>query len=147
VADTMISKEDELRKVPLFSKLSKKSLKEIERIADVVTRPAGEVLLNEGAMGFEFIMILEGQAKAEECGKLIGRLSQNHFFGEVSLVAHRPGPATITAETAVKLLVVEPGYFENLLQQVPGLWKEIAIALCDYIPNACAFPLDTETRL
>ena len=111
----------------------------------MVTRPAGEVLVKEGAIGFDFLMILEGQAKAEQCGKVIGRLSQNDFFGEVSLVAHRPGPATVTAETAVTLLVVEPGYFEDLVQQVPDLWKEIAIALCEYIPDACDFPLDMET--
>jgi CRP-like cAMP-binding protein len=141
----MTSKEDELRKVPLFSKLGKKNLKEIARIADVVERPAGEVLVKEGALGFDFLLILEGQAKAEECGKVIGRLSQNDFFGEVSLIAHRPGPATVTAETAVKLLVVGPGYFEDLLEQAPDLWKEMAIALCGYIPNTCNFPLDTET--
>ena len=145
MAERMITKEDELRKVPLFSKLGKKNLKEICRIADVVTRPAGEVLVKEGAIDFDFLMILEGQAKAEQCGKVIGRLSQNDFFGEVSLVAHRPGPATVTAETAVTLLVVEPGYFEDLVQQVPDLWKEIAIALCEYIPDACDFPLDMET--
>jgi CRP-like cAMP-binding protein len=144
VADRTITKEDQLRKVPLFSKLGKKNLKEVARIADIVARPAGEVLVKEGAMGFDFLMILEGQAKAEECGKLIGRLSPNDFFGEVSLVAHRPGPATLTAETDVRLLVVGPGYFEDLLEQVPDLWKEIAVALCDYIPNTCHFRLDTE---
>jgi hypothetical protein len=145
VAERMTTKEDELRRVPLFSKLGKRSLKEIGRIADVVTRPAGEVLVKEGALGFDFLMILDGQARAEQCGKVIGRLAQDDFFGEVSLIAHRPGPATITAETAVRLLVVEPGYFEDLLEQVPDLWKEIAIALCEYIPDACDFPLDLET--
>ncbi len=140
-----ITKEEELRRVPLFSKLSKKNLAEIVRIADVVERPAGEVLVKEDALSFEFLMILEGQAKAEQCGKLLGRLSQDDFFGEVSLIAHRPGPATVTAETIVRLLVVEPRYFEDLLEKVPGLWKEIAIALCDYIPSACNFPLEMET--
>jgi CRP-like cAMP-binding protein len=141
VAEKRMTKEDELRKVPLFSKLSKKNLAEIARIADVVERPAGEVLVREDALSFEFLMILEGQTKAEQCGKLLGRLSQNDFFGEISLIAHRPSPATVTAETPVKLLVVEPGYFEDLLDKVPALWKQIAIALCDYVPSTCDFPL------
>jgi CRP-like cAMP-binding protein len=145
VAEKVVSKEDELRKVPLFSKLGKRNLVEIARIADVVERPAGEVLVKEDAMGFEFVMVLEGQAKAEQCGKVIGRLSQNDFFGEIGLIAHRPGPATVTAETAMRLLVVEPGYFEDLLEKAPDLWREIAIALCNYIPNACDFPFDMET--
>lgn len=139
------TKEDELRNVPLFSKLSKKNLAEIARIADVVERPAGEVLVKEESLSFEFVMILEGQAKAEQCGKLLGRLSQNDFFGEISLIAQRPGAATVTTETAVRLLVVEPGYFEDLLEKAPDLWKEMAIALCDYIPSTCDFPLEVET--
>ncbi len=142
MADKTISKEDQLRKVPLFSKLSKKSLTEIARMADVIERPAGEVLVTEDALSFEFVMILEGQAKAENCGRLLGRLSQNDFFGEVSLIARRPGPATVTAETPVKLLVVDPRQFDHLLEEVPGLWKEIAVALCDYLPSTCDFPLE-----
>lgn len=142
MTETMMSKEDELRKVPLFSKLGRKHLAEIARVADVVDRPAGEVLVKEGVLGFEFVMILEGQAKAEECGREIGKLSANDFFGEISLIARRPGPATVTSETPVRLLVVEPGYFDDVLAQAPDLWKEIAIALCDYVPATCDFPLD-----
>jgi len=145
VAEKRVTKEDGLRKVPLFSKLGKKNLAEIARIADVIERPAGEVLVKEDALSFEFVMILEGQAKAEQCGKLLGRLSENDFFGEIGLIAHRPSPATVTAETTVRLLVVEPRYFYDLLEQAPDLWKEIAIALCDYIPSTCDFPLEMET--
>ena len=141
-----VTKEDELRKVPLFSKLDKKSLVEIAQLADVVERPAVEVLVTEDTVGREFVMILECLAKAEQCGKVINRLSQNDFFGEIALIALRPIAATVTAETVVRLLVVEKRYFENLLERAPGLWKEIAIALCDYIPNTCDFPLAAETQ-
>jgi CRP-like cAMP-binding protein len=130
--------------VPLFSKLSKKNLAEIARITDMVEVKAGDVLVKEDTLNFEFIMILEGQAKAEQCGRMLGRLSQNDFFGEVSLIARRPNPATVTAETAMRLLVVEPRYFYALLDKTPDLWKEMAIALCDYIPSVCYFPLETE---
>jgi CRP-like cAMP-binding protein len=135
MAKKTMTKEDQLRKVPLFSKLGKKHLLEIARIADVVEVPAGEVLENEGAIGQQFAMILEGQATVEQNGKVVNRLSQNDFFGEIALIANRPRTATVTAETAMRLLAVERGYFADLLEQTPGLWKEIAIALCHYIPN------------
>jgi CRP-like cAMP-binding protein len=144
VAQKSISKEDELRKVPLFSKLSKKTLAEIARIADVFEQPAGKVLLKEDLPNIEFVMILEGEAKAEHCGRLLGRLSQNDFFGEVSLISRRPVPATVTAETPMRLLVVEPRYFDALLERAPELWREIAIALCEYLPSTCDFPLEIE---
>jgi CRP-like cAMP-binding protein len=131
----VVSKEDQLRKVPLFSKLGKKSMTEIARIADVVDVPAGEVFVKQGELGNQFIMILEGKAKVEKDGKLVNHLSPNDFFGEVALIANRPRTATVTAETAMRVLAVERGYFDDLLENTPGLWKEIAIALCHYIPN------------
>ena len=130
----VISKEDRLKQVPLFSNLHKKNLAEIAHISDVVEVPAGEVLVEEGGRGDQFIMILEGEAKVTQNGEVVNRLSENDFFGEIALVAHRRRAATVTAETPMKVLVVPAGYFSNLLEQTPGLWKEIAIAMSHYIP-------------
>jgi len=131
----VVSKEDQLKKVPLFSKLDKKHLTEIARIADVVDVPAGEVLLEEGGFGDQFLMILEGQAKVEKNGKVVNHLSENDFFGEIALVAHRPRTATVTSETAMRVLAVHGSHFKDLLENTPGLWKEMAIALSHYIPS------------
>ena len=95
----------------------------------------GEVLVKEGEIGNQFIMILEGKAKVEKDGKVVNHLAQNDFFGEIALIANRPRRATVTAETAMRILAVERGYFDDLLENTPGLWKEIAIALCNYITN------------
>jgi len=134
MAEKIVSKEDRLRHVPLFSKLSKKHMAEIVRIADVSDAPSGEVLVKQGAIGRQFMLILEGEAKVERDGEVINRLSENDFFGEIALIAHRPHTATVTAETDMKVLVVHTSYFADLLEQTPGLWKEMAIALCHYIP-------------
>ena len=130
-----MTKEDRLRKVPLFSTLDKRHLAEIVRIADVADVPAGKVMERMGAIGHQFVLILEGQATVEQNGKVINRLSENDFFGEIALIANRPRTATVTADTAMKVLVVERNYFAELLEATPGLWKEIAIALCSYIPS------------
>jgi len=131
----VVSKEDQLKKVPLFSNLDKRHLAEIARITDVVDVPAGEALIEEGGFGDQFLMILEGQARVEKNGHVVNRLSQNDFFGEVALIVHRPRTATVTAETAMKLLAVHGSHFKDLLENTPGLWKEMAIALCHYIPS------------
>ena len=128
-----ISKEDRLRQVPLFSKIGKKHLAAIARISDIVEVPTGEVFVVEGGIGDQFIMILEGQAKVERNGKVIGQLSENDFFGEIALIGHRPRTATVTADTDMRVLAVDRGHFHELLEEAPELWKEIAIALCHYI--------------
>lgn len=130
-----VSKEDQLRKVPLFGKLDKKHLAEIARISDIVDVPAGEVLVAEGGFGDQFLMILEGQAKVEKNGKVVNRLSENDFFGEIALIVQRPRTATVTAETPMRVLAVHGSYFKDLLENTPELWKQIAIALCHYIPS------------
>ncbi len=129
-------KRDLLRTVPLFREVGKNGLDEIARIADEVTRPAGELLARQGTHGLEFVFILEGQAKVDKDGIEINRLSDGDFFGEISLIDGNPRSATVTAETDVRLLVVHSRFFNQLLEQVPGLQKEIMIAVCRYLRTA-----------
>jgi len=132
-ADKQTTKGDMLRKVPLFSDLSKKNLNEIAKITDELDIPAGKVLVKQGELGFEFVLILEGMVKVERDGKVINRLYANDFFGEIALIDKRTRIATVTAETNAKLLVVELGYFAQLLEKAPRLCHEIMLALCKYV--------------
>jgi cAMP-dependent protein kinase regulator len=134
--DTQRDKRDLLRKVPLFSDLSNKHLNEVARIADELEVPAGKVLVKQGDLGFEFVLILEGMVKVERDGKVINRLYANDFFGEIALIDKRTRVATVTAETKSKLLVVELGAFSHLLEHAPKLCHEIMLALCKYVRSA-----------
>ena len=125
-----------LKKVPLFSDLSKRNLNEIAKITDELEVPAGKVLAREGETGLEFVLILQGKVKVEKDGKLINRLSANDFFGEIALIDKKPRLATVIAETDSKILVVESRSFERLLEQAPRLSNEIMVALCKYVRAA-----------
>lgn len=61
-----------------------------------------------------------------------------------SVIERAPSGQVLGYRTHVKLLVVDPRYFDALLEQTPDLWREIAIALCDYLPSTCYFPLEIE---
>jgi CRP/FNR family cyclic AMP-dependent transcriptional regulator len=135
-AQKQTTKRDLLKKVPLFSNLSKGNLDEIAKIADETEVSAGKAIAKEGETGLEFVFILEGQAKVEKHGKVVNRLAPHDFFGEVAIIDGRPRTATVTAETDMKLLVVESRYFARLLEKTPGLLNEIMVALCKYIRDA-----------
>ena len=131
-------KHELLRKVPLFSDLTSKGLKEIAQIVDEVQQDAGSVLAQQGDMGQEFMFIVEGEARVEKDGNSINRLGPHDFFGEVSIIDLQPRTATVIAETNMKLLVVHSRHFRALIEKVPGLAIEVLTAVCKYLREAKA---------
>jgi CRP-like cAMP-binding protein len=127
---------DLLKKVPMFRDLSQRHLKEIGKHADQVKVEAGRVLAQQEKKGWEFIFIVEGQARVEKDGKMIRQLSEGDFFGEISLIDGEPRTATVTAETDMILLVVHKLSFDHLLNTIPGLQRKILISLCQYLRRA-----------
>jgi len=123
-------KVDVLKKVPLFSGLSRRHLDHIARAADEVKAEAGTVLTRQGGLGLECILLLEGGARVERDGKVIARLGPDDFFGEMSLIDGMPRSATVIAESPSVLLVIEARSFRTLLDTVPGLERKLLVTLC-----------------
>jgi CRP/FNR family cyclic AMP-dependent transcriptional regulator len=127
---------DLLKKVPLFSNLSKRHLNEISKHADQVLPKAGRVLAQQGKRGWEFIFIVEGKAQVKKDGKVIRHLSAGDFFGEISLIDGQERTATVIAETDMSILLVHRRSFGHLLDTIPGLQKRIMLSLCNYLRRA-----------
>jgi len=126
-------KIDLLKKVPLFSNLSQRHLREISKHADQVQVETGKVLAQQGKTGWEFIFIVDGKARVEKDGEVIRQLSGGDFFGEIALIDRKPRTATVTAETDMTVLIVHKTSFDHLLDTIPGLQKKILISLCNYL--------------
>ena len=129
-------KMDLLKKVPMFSNLSQRHLREIGKHTDQLKVEAGRVLAQQEKKGWEFIFIVDGKARVEKDGKIIRELSEGDFFGEISLIDGEPRTATVTAETDMTLLVVHKTSFDRLLEDIPGLQRKILISLCSYVRRA-----------
>jgi CRP-like cAMP-binding protein len=129
---------DWLKKVPLFSGLSRRDLDLVARQTDVVKADAGKVLTRQGALGEEFLLIVDGSARVERDGKPIARLETGDFFGEMSLIDGNPRSASVIAESPITLLVVDGRSFRCLLDAVPGLRRKISVTLCERLRRADA---------
>ncbi len=129
-------KMDLLKKVPLFSTLSKRHLGDIAKHTDQVQVETNRVLVQQGKPGWEFIFIVEGKARVEKDGKVIRQLSQGDFFGEISLMDGEPRASSVIAETDMTLLIVHKTSFDHLLETIPGLQRKILISLCQYLRRA-----------
>ena len=122
-----------IRKVPLFSKLSKKGLEDVAHIADEIDLPKGRVMALEGDRGREFVVLLEGEADVTKGDRSINTMRDGDFFGEIALVTKMPRTASVTATTDVRVLVVTERDFDALLKRSPEVGRGVAEALAERI--------------
>ena len=122
-----------IKKVPLFSKLSKKGLEEVAHIADELDLPQGKQMAEEGDRGREFFVLLEGEADVKKGDQSINTMRAGDFFGEIALVTKMPRTATVTATTDVRVLVITERDFGALLKHSPEVGRGVAEALAERV--------------
>jgi CRP/FNR family cyclic AMP-dependent transcriptional regulator len=127
------AKVELLKKVPLFSKLDKKSLQDVAHIADELDLPAGKEMATEGDRGREFFVLLDGEAEVTKGGSRINTMKKGDFFGEIALVTKMPRTATVTATTPVDVLVITERDFDALLKKSPEIGRNVAEALAERV--------------
>jgi len=117
--------DQQLGKVPLFSALSKKELRLISQLATYLEEPAGTVLTEEGKVGHEFIIVLEGEIEIRQGGKVVAERGAGSYVGEIALLDHRPRTATVIAKTPVSIEVIGQREFAGLLAEMPELSQQL----------------------
>jgi CRP/FNR family cyclic AMP-dependent transcriptional regulator len=118
-----------LSQVPLFSACTKKDLQHIARYSDRVSVPAGTKMTQEGRVGYEFYVILDGKAKVSRNGKEINVLGSGDAFGELALLDRAPRNATVEAASDVDALVMGQREFSAALDLVPTLAHKLLVGL------------------
>ena len=120
-----------IRRVPLFSRCSKKCLEEIAGIADEIDLPEGKQLTREGDRAREFVVLVDGTADVRQNGKLVNELSKGDFLGEIGLVTNEPRTATVTTTSPTRALVITDREFNRLLRDVPSLSPKLLASLAE----------------
>ena len=86
-----------LRKVPLFSGLDEKELKEIVEVGTEVSFQSGKTILKQGEPGLGFLIVMEGKVEVRKGGKLVATIRPGGFFGEMTVIDDKPRSADIVA--------------------------------------------------
>jgi CRP-like cAMP-binding protein len=115
------AKVELLKKVPLFADCSKSELRALARTADELDIREGTVLTREGRPGREFFVLIEGTVRVTTNGKKIAELKGGDWFGEIALLTHEPRNATVTATSAVDVLVITDRRFRNVVETMPSI--------------------------
>lgn len=116
---------EKLGAMPLFSSCSKRELSRIARAGDEVHVEEGRVLLDQGEMGREALVILSGTAAVKRNGRKIATLGPGDPVGELSLLDRGPRTASVIALTDLTVFVLSTRGFNAVLDDAPGLSRKL----------------------
>ena len=102
----MTTSVDDLRKIPLFSRLSDADLTFLATKMDETIVPAGTALITEGMGNHAFFLLADGEVDVFVGGAHRRTLGPNDFFGEISMMVLHPASATVVARTPVRAFVM-----------------------------------------
>jgi CRP/FNR family cyclic AMP-dependent transcriptional regulator len=124
----MATKKDTLAllaNVPLFEGLSRRELNSILNVAKEIAHDEGHDVVEEGATGVGFHLILEGEAHVLIGGRKRATLRPGDYFGEMSLLDGGPRSATVRASTPVRTLALTSWAFMPLLDKTPSIARKL----------------------
>jgi CRP-like cAMP-binding protein len=128
----------DLKSIWLFSGCSGSELRKIRSSLDAVSVPAGKVLVEEGRIGQEFFIIVDGRAAVTRNGRKVATLEGGSHFGELALLDRRPRSASVVSETDMDVLVMSQRQFNGLLESVPTIARKLLSALATRLREADA---------
>lgn len=115
------AKVELLKKVPLFADCSKTELRALAKTADELDLREGTIMTREGRPGREFFVLIEGSALVTKKGKKVADLKGGDWFGEIALLTDTPRTATVTATSAVDVLVITDRRFRTVVETMPSI--------------------------
>jgi cAMP-dependent protein kinase regulator len=118
-----------LRDIEMFRHLSKSELERVAGWLQVQSVPEGHHIVREGAEGYEFFLIEDGEAAVLQDGERIGVLGPGDFFGEIGLQESARRTASVIATTAMDLIVMHRAEFEQMKKELPTVADRIEAAI------------------
>jgi CRP-like cAMP-binding protein len=131
-----------LRRAPLFSGMTDRTLQAVAELADEVEYVRGESIVREGDEGDAFYILSDGVAVVEQEERAIRTLSAGAFFGEISLIDGKPRSASVIATQSVRAVRVSRAGFQRLLDEHPSVRLELLMALTERLRKVAPNPTD-----
>jgi CRP-like cAMP-binding protein len=117
-----------LKRVPLFSGLSDKELRQVAQSMKERTFDIGATVTEEGKGGIGFFVIGDGSAKVSVGGEEVRVLGPGDYFGEIGLIADIDRTATITAETELRCYGMTSWDFKPLVESNASIaWNMLQV--------------------
>jgi len=120
--------------LPLFSELSRESLRELLAAFEMITVPAGEPVVREGEVAPAAYIVARGELEvSRRIGEgrdspplVLTRLSAGAFFGEMALLSRLPSAVSVVATRPSILLVARRDAIEPIAARHPETAVQLA---------------------
>ncbi len=122
---------EDLRHIALFASMSNADLRKLAKLGEPVDALEGAVLIEQGDVGVECFLILEGEAGVVISGEHVVTVGPGSVVGEMALIGHRPRNASVIAESPMRLLSFNIAAFKRLLEEMPQARDHIFVLLRD----------------
>jgi len=117
-----------VKRVPLFSDLDNRELRQIAQSMKERTFSAGDTVTQEGRGGVGFFVIANGTAKVSIGGEQVRTFGPGDYFGEIGLIADIDRTATITAESDLTCYGMTSWDFRPLVESNASIaWKMLQV--------------------
>ena len=120
---------EDLVGVPLFADLEPDERETLASWFEVQDISAEFKLTGEGASGYSFFVLCEGNATVTIDGNEVRTLEPGDFFGELAILGDGRRTATVTTTSPVRVLVLFGTEFRQLQQEYPELAAQIEARL------------------
>lgn len=118
-----------LRSIGLLRDLGNSDLEAVGGMSYGMTRDPGLVIIEQGEVGTDLYLIVEGTARVQRDGVVIGHVGENSVIGEMALIDGQRRSATVIAETRCELLVVPYDKFWSFVDTVPSVQRTLLVTL------------------
>jgi CRP/FNR family cyclic AMP-dependent transcriptional regulator len=116
---TRDEKIDMLGSMPLFEGLDADDLGGIADRTVEVDYGAGGVIVREGEIGTGFFVVVSGAVRVVRDGETVSTLGPGEFFGELSVLDHRPRNAQVVAAEPTACLALASWDLETVITEQP----------------------------
>jgi CRP-like cAMP-binding protein len=114
-----------LRDVAFFEGFAPSELERVAGLAEEVEAAPGAVIIDQGRVGTECFVILDGQATVFVGDDVVATIGPGTMIGEMALVEHRPRTASVVAETDMVLAAFDLQAFRTLLEEMPRVHQRV----------------------
>lgn len=114
-------KSDVTRGIPLFSNMRVTDIKKIVSLGRLMTVPDNWPLMQEGSLGDEMFVVLDGSVTVLKSGRVVTHLGRGETVGEMGLISEHPRSADVVVNEETTVFAFGYEALERLERRYPRL--------------------------